>query len=123
MELIEIGGKHYKIDMDALMSWVSETPVTEKNINTITTLSYPITEEDMVEKEITENKSTLNDVFNNVRYDFVRSLINTLLTITVDGMGNVFGTRIEDFTFGQKLAFNTLLAKKIIIEETDYNYE
>jgi hypothetical protein len=77
----------------------------------------------MVEKEITENKSTLNDVFNNVRYDFVRSLINTLLTITVDGMGNVFGTRIEDFTFGQKLAFNTLLAKKIIIEETDYNYE
>ena len=123
MELIEIGGKHYKIDMDALMSWVSETPVTEKNINTITTLSYPITEEDMVEKEITENKSTLNDVFNNVRYDFVRSLINTLLTITVDGMGNVFGTRIEDFTFGQILAFNTLLAKKIIIEETDYNYE
>ena len=123
MELIEIEGKHYKIDMDDLMSWVSETQVTEKNINTITTLSYPITEEDMVEKEITENKSTLNDVFNNVRYDFVRSLINTLLTITVDGMGNVFGTRIEDFTFGQKLAFNTLLAKKIIIEETDYNYE
>ena len=123
MRLIQIDGKYYKIDMDALMAWISEVPSSEKNINTITTLSYPIAEENMVEKEITENKSTLNDVFTNVRYDFVRSLLNTLLTATVDGMGNVLGARISDFTFGQQLAFNTLLAKKIITEETEYVYE
>lgn len=113
--MIEIDGKCYSIDMDALMRWVSETPSSEKNISTITTLTYPAVEDDnIVEKEISETKSSLNEVMNNVRYDFARILINALMTTYVNNAGEFASYGISDLNFGQKLAFNTLLKKGII---------
>ena len=56
--MILINNKCYIIDLDKLMAWVSETPSSEKNISTVTTMSYPITnddEVDVVEKEISES--------------------------------------------------------------------
>ena len=84
--MILINNKCYIIDLDKLMAWVSETPSSEKNISTVTTMSYPITnddEVDVVEKEISENKSSLNDVMNNIRYDLIRNLLTVLLTVIV----------------------------------------
>jgi hypothetical protein len=113
--MIEIDGNCYIIDMDALMKWVSETPVSEKNINTITTMTYPMMEgEDVVEKEISETKSSLNDVMNNVRYDFVRLLINTLFTTFTNELNQIISFSMKDLSFAQRIAFNTLMAKKII---------
>lgn len=117
--MIEIDGKCYIIDLDRLMAWVVETPSGEKNINTITTMSYPITnddEEDIVEKEVSETKSTLNETMNNVRYDFVRNLFNVLFATFTTDMGQVVSMSTKDFSFAQKITFNTLLYKKIIIE-------
>lgn len=120
--MIDIDGKYYIIDMDAVMKWVSETPNSEKNINTITTMTYPVIEgEEMVEKEISENKSSLNEIFNNVRYDFIRILINTLFTTFTTDLNQILSFSFKDLSFAQKIAFNTLLAKKIIIEVTDFN--
>lgn len=121
MQMIDIDGKYYKIDMDALMEWVVKTPASERNINTITTLTYPIDsdDEEIVEKEISENKSTLNDTLNNVRYDFVRIMINTLFTTFTNNMNEIVTFSIKDLSFGQKIAFNTLLAKNIITEITE----
>ena len=118
--MIEIEGKYYVIDMDKMMAWVVETPASEKNINTITTMSYPITndddEEEIVEKEVSENKSTLNETMNNVRYDFIRILLNTILTTFTNNMNQIITLTPEDLSFGQKLAFNTLINKNIIKE-------
>lgn len=117
--MIEIDGKYYIIDLDKLMSWVSETPSSEKNISTITTMTYPATndgEQETIEKEVSESKSTLNEIMNNVRYDLIRSLINVILTIFVNDTNQVLILTKDDLTFGQKLAFNTLLHKKIITE-------
>ena len=47
--MIDIDGVIYKIDIDVLMAWVAETPSCEKNISTITTLNYPLTDEDIIE--------------------------------------------------------------------------
>lgn len=123
--MLSIDGKYYKIDMDAVMAWVVETPSAEKNINVITQFSYPaVDNEDIVEKDITENKSTLNDTLNNIRYDFVRALLNNILIMTSDASGNIITQHsIEEFSIGQKIAFNSLLDKKIIIEVTDFNNE
>lgn len=113
--MIDIDGKYYIIDMDAVMQWVSETPNSEKNINTITTITYPIIDgEEVVEKEVSENKSSLNDTMNNVRYDFIRILLNTLLTTFTNEMNQIVSYSYKDLTFAQKLAFNTLMSKKII---------
>jgi hypothetical protein len=118
--MIEIEGKYYVIDMDKMMAWVVETPASEKNINTITTMSYPITneddEEEIVEKEVSENKSTLNETMNNVRYDFIRILLNTIFTTFTNNMNQIITLTPEDLSFGQKLAFNTLVNKNIIKE-------
>lgn len=116
--MIDIEGILYKIDIDALMAWVSETPSSEKNISTITTLNYPLTDEDeeIVEKEISENKTTLNDTMNNIRYDLIRNLINTLFTTYTNNINDIVTYTLKDLTFGQKITFNTLLAKNIIKE-------
>lgn len=124
--MIEIDGKYYVIDMDKMMAWVSETPSTEKNINIITTMTYPITnddEEEIVEKEVSENKSSLNEIMNNVRYDFIRSMISTLFSTFTNDMGEIVTTSLNGLSFGQKIAFNTLYYKKIIIEVTKIDNE
>lgn len=119
--MFEINGKNYIIDLDKLMSWVTETPSSEKNINTITTMTYPITNDsnniENMEKEISETKSTLNETMNNIRYDIIRNLFNVLFTtLSVDD--TIINFTEKNFSFPQKLVFNTLLSKKIIIEET-----
>ena len=114
--MIDIDGVIYKIDIDALMAWVSETPSSEKNISTITTLNYPLSDEDIIEKEVSESKATLNDTMNNIRYDLIRNLINTLFTTYTDNLNDIVTYCLKDLTFGQKIAFNTLFAKKIIKE-------
>ena len=110
--MIDIDGVIYKIDIDALMAWVSETPSSEKNISTITTLNYPLSDEDIIEKEVSESKATLNDTMNNIRYDLIRNLINILFT----NINDVVTYSLKDLTVGQKIAFNTLFAKNIIKE-------
>lgn len=115
--MIEIDGKYYRIDMDALMAWVTKTPSSEKNINTVTTITYPISDDnDIVEKEISENKSTLNETMNQIRYDFVKLLITNIFTTFTTDMDTILSFSLGTMSFGQKLAFNTLLAKNIIIE-------
>lgn len=114
--MIDIDGIIYKIDIDVLMAWVSETPSSEKNINTITTLNYPLTEEDIIEKEVSESKTTLNDTMNNIRYDLIRNLINTLFETNTNSINDNVTYSLKDLTFGQKIAFNTLFAKNIIKE-------
>lgn len=114
--MIDIDGVIYKIDIDVLMAWVSETPSSEKNISTITTLNYPLTDEDIVEKEVSESKATLNDTMNNIRYDLIRNLINTLFATYTDNINDTVTYSLKDLTFGQKIVFNTLFAKNIIKE-------
>lgn len=117
--MIEINGKYYRIDMDALMAWVTKTPSTEKNISTVTTITYPITDEgeDLSEKEISESKSTLNETMNQVRYDFVKNLLNTILTAFTTNTNTILTVTLDDLSLGQKIAFNTLLSANIITED------
>lgn len=116
--MIEIDGKAYYIDIDALINWVSQTPSSEKNVTTITTINYPITEEDEepFDKEVSETKSMLNEVFNNIRYDVIRTLMNCLF----NSYGETINISLSELTFGQKLAFNSLVEKKIIKESNTY---
>ncbi len=122
MGAIQIDGACYRVDMDNLMKWVSETPSNEKNILTTTTLNYPNMGEDeneLIEKEISESKASLNDTLNNVRYDIVRTMINTLFSNERENMSGVSNNTLRDMSIGQKIAFNTLLHKNIIVTNAD----
>lgn len=114
--MIDINGIYYKIDMDKLMEWVAKTPSNEKNVGTTTTVTYLDTDDETPQKEITESKTTLNDNMNNIRYDFIKNLLTTIFSVFPDEMGQVEYKSFKNFTIGQKLCFNTLLAKKIIVQ-------
>lgn len=120
MEYIEFDDKQYAIDMSKLMQWVAKTPSNEKNVTTSISHLWPLMEDEndnSVQKEITETKSTLNENMNNVRYDFVRILVNTLLSpvYNSDGMP-LKAVSLSDLSFGQMIAFNSLVKEGIIIE-------
>jgi hypothetical protein len=53
---------------------------------------------------------------NNVRYDLIRNLLNILFTTFTNDMGQIVILSMNDLTLAQKIVFNTLLNKKIIIE-------
>lgn len=117
--MIEIDRKIYTIDIDAIMAWVSETPINERNVDTTTIVSYPFSEnpeddeEEMSLKEVNETKSTKNEVFNNMRYDLIKNLLNIIFV----QQGDEYDNSLYDLSLGAKIALNTLIDKKIIIEK------
>ena len=124
--MLKLGNKAYAIDISKIMRWVSTTPQEERNIlTTITqvqplqTTDYGIDDEDVsievASKEITENKTTLNDTMNNVRYDLIKMILSELFTYT----NNESNSDWSPLSFTQKICFNTLAKEGIIYEIID----
>lgn len=132
--LYEFNGRYYAIDMDKFMEFISHNPNNEKDTNTVITQVFADTSLDedddnenikeksigdfrAVSKEITETKSNNNVAFNNVRYDFIRILLNTIVSPYYSPEGAIIKVENDDDLFlGQKIAFNTLLQSGIIFE-------
>lgn len=124
--MLKLGNKAYAINISKIMRWVSTTPQEERNIlTTITqvqplqTADYDIDDEDVsievASKEITENKTTLNDTMNNVRYDLIKMIISELFTYT----NNESDGNWKALSFTQRICFNTLVKEGIIYEIID----
>lgn len=142
---IEIDGKIYVIDMVKFMAFVSQIPSNEKEWNTTITQVYAAKEDeeyitphvsakrvkkdedinditsinpfDVVTKEVTENKSKNNETFNQIRYDFAKTLLSGILTPIYNGDGTILTqNNEEDLLFGQKIIFNTLINEGILKE-------
>ena len=124
--MFKFGDKIYAINISKIMRWVSTTPQEERNIlTTITqvqplkTADYDIDDEDVsievASKEITENKTTLNDTMNNVRYDLIKMIISELFTYR----NETDDSNYAPITFTQKICFNTLVKEGIIYEIID----
>lgn len=131
-EYFEFNGRYYAIDMDKFIEFVAESKNNEKDNSTVITQVFAdneyedeeiqpkeqsLTSFKAVSKEITENKSNTNPVFNNIRYDFAKILLSTLVSPFYNQDGSfVIASTEEDLFLGQKIAFNTLLNKGIIFE-------
>lgn len=131
-EYFEFNGRYYAIDMDKFIEFVSESKNNEKDNSTVITQVFAdndyedeeirpkeqsLTAFKAVSKEITENKSNTNPVFNNIRYDFAKILLSTLVSPFYNQDGSfVIASTEEDLFLGQKIAFNTLLNRGIIFE-------
>lgn len=127
----EFNNSCYVIDMEKFMEFVSTNTSNEKDTNTTITQVFADTSLDdeseikvnqisdfkAVSKEIAESKSNNNDTFNNIRYDFARILLNTVISpyYNPDGSFNIPQNEEEMF-LGMKIAFNTLLHHGIICE-------
>lgn len=118
MTYCQIEDKIYYINLNNLYSFVSQTPSSEKMINTTITQYYKGDECEDNGKEIVESKSSLNDTMNNMRYDMAKYLISVLFSerISPDGrFENIIA--IKDLSFSQRIVFNTLIEHKILSEK------
>ena len=123
--MLEFEGKVYVIDFDKLMSLVTDLPDVSKEKTKTETWGYVSDEENkpdfrMIQKEVAENTTNGMETFGNIKYDFMKNLLNLIVSPISDDNGNLM--RLESFGdmyFGQKLAFNTLINEGIIIEITE----
>ena len=131
---IEYDGSYYAIDMNAIMEFVSGSTNDPANGGSTVTQTYgiPNFSDDegeikpgkfqLLSKDITESKSGINDNLANIRYDMIKNLLSILLINQANEAASTSSP--SNFDFGQLLAFNTLLAEKIIYEINDNgNYE
>lgn len=133
MDYFEFNDTIYAIDMEKFIHFVSTCSDKEKDTNTTITQIFSDTsnsdEDDIitkdisnnnfrvVSKEISETRANNNAVFNNVRYDFIRILLNTIINPYYNPDGSMIIANNENEMFlGQKIAFNTLLHNGIIFE-------
>lgn len=132
MEYYDINGKLYYINLDNLFKLVGELPSKEKIVNTTITQVYnndtyrdDEDEEDYDMpsdifgngKEIVESKSNANETMSTVRYDLIRFMITTLFNDKYNNNGVVISVEnTYDLTLAQKIALNTLIENKILME-------
>lgn len=133
MEYYDINGKLYYINLDNLFKLVGELPSKEKIVNTTITQVYnnnvydeDIDDDDESEapmdmfgggKEITETKSNSNETMSTVRYDLIRFMITTLFNDKYNSNGVLISVDdTYEMTMAQKIALNTLIEYKILME-------
>lgn len=133
MNYFEFNDTIYGIDMEKFMDFVSNNKDKERDTNTTITqifsdtgdaeqeniMSRDISNNNfrVVSKEISETRANNNAVFNNVRYDFIRILLNCIINPYYNPDGSMIIVNSENEMFlGQKIAFNTLLSNGIIYE-------
>ncbi len=124
--MIEFEGKVYIIYVDKLMKMISEPREIVKDKSKVETWAYAADKEGeepelrVIQKEVTENTSNAGETFGNIRYDFMKNLLNLVVSPISDEAGSILKINaFEDMYFGQVLAFNTLINEGIIIEVTE----
>lgn len=118
---IGFNGHQYVLDLKRVMEFIYGNPEKKANYETAITQSYgyptsmsieDIGTSDMqlMSKETTERKNSMNDVLANIRYDLLKFLFDF-----------IFQTEPDDWKF--EFAFKTLINEKIIIDITNKNGE
>ena len=124
---IGFDGKNYVINIKRLFECLAEyTPaeITKEKHKSEQWGYNPYDEEcknfKCLSKETVEMVKNDKETFASVKYDLYKNLLQLVLNPTIDDEGNIIPSRsMEDFYFGQAVAFNTLLNDGIIIEVTD----
>lgn len=112
------------IDMDKFMEFVCNINV--KNSDTSISQVWQASEDEdcdeltMISKDVAETKSNYSDTLYNIRYDFARNMLNSVIQATPDENGLIKNiTNTNEMNFGQILCLNSLISQGII---KDYNY-
>ena len=102
-----INNKKYCLDLDVLFNYINDIPSSEKQINTTISQLYD-DEMDGEHKEIVESKNSFNEAASNIRYDFIKTMMISLVEKDVVNFG--------ELTFMQSIFLNTLIEYKILVE-------
>jgi hypothetical protein len=119
MEFLNIiSGSKYYINIDKYMSYFCDLKASEKEKNTIITMTYGEDSNNyesdkdltLLSKEVVESKVNTNSQTQTLRYDAMKMLLESLLETEYDSNGEIV------MTPRQKLAFNTLVKSGILVK-------
>lgn len=122
--MITICGKEYYIDIDKFFETFTGLSLNENEVNTVITATYgdenSTQDLSLITKEVVESKRNGIDTLYTLRYDTIKYLLDVLMQVTYDSDGTVQHIKsLEDLTFPQQFAFNSLLYKGLIKEKND----
>lgn len=119
MEFLNIiSGSKYYINIDKYMSYFCDLKASEREKNTIITMTYGEDSNNyesdkdltLLSKEVVESKVNTNSQTQTLRYDAMKMLLESLLETEYDSNGEII------MTPRQKLAFNTLVKFGILVK-------
>lgn len=108
----------YAINFEKFFELITKKNQNEKNNDsTITEIWQPDVNGDlkMVNKEMVDNKYDANNHLCSLRYDFINSLINQVLSVYSTPEGATFKNE-NQMSFGQKIIFDTFVKEGVIYE-------
>lgn len=108
----------YAINFDKFFELITKKNQNEKNNDsTITEIWQPDANDilKMVNKEMVDNKYDTNNHLCSLRYDFLNSLINQVLSVYSTPEGNTV-KHISQLSFGQKIILDTFIKEGVIYE-------
>lgn len=132
--MIDIDGIYYYIDTEKLFDFLCSMKTDNKNESQTIVQAYGYPRNQMGEfnvdekfqlltKEVSEGKQGLADTQMNLRYDMFKTLLSVLVDVSQNDYGSG-GEHYDDFTlndltFGQRIALNTLMNLGIIAEKKE----
>jgi hypothetical protein len=123
--MFKIGEKVYLLNIDAIIEYITKSDDSTKNVNTQTVNHYRSNDSTdasvgtfggelvYVGKEVSEDKHTKSETIDTIRYDLIKSMIETLLNISFDGDED----DLTSITFGEKIIFNSFIEKGFLKEK------
>ena len=132
IDRFNIEGNTYALNLEKLMEFIITPMNREIDGNTTLVQCYENNHIDsntglsLTKKEISENKTNINELTCSMRYNGIMEMLNLLTTPLTDENGMLISLlNLESWPFGHALAFNTLLEMGIIyqIEEETEDYE
>lgn len=112
-------GKRYAINFEKFFEMITKRNQNEKNNDsTITEIWQPDPTNDelkLMNKEMVDNKYDSNNHLCSLRYDFINSLINQVLSVYATPDGEMIRNE-KLLSFGQKIIFESFLKEGIIYE-------
>jgi hypothetical protein len=110
--------KNYVINFEKFFELITKKNQNEKNNDsTITEIWQPDANGDLkiANKELVDNKYDANNHLCSLRYDFINSLINQVLSVYSTPEGAILKEE-KQMSFGQKIIFDTFVKEGIIYE-------
>ena len=110
--------RKYVINLEKFFDLITKKNQNEKNNDsTITEIWQPDVNGDlkMVNKEMVDNKYDANNHLCGLRYDFINSLINQVLSVYSTPEGSLIVNE-KQLSFGQKIILDTFIKEGVIYE-------
>ena len=108
----------YSIDFEKFFELVTKKSQSEKNTDsTVTEIWQPDTNGELkiMNKEMVDNKTDLNNHLCSLRYDFLNGLLNEILAAYQTPDGKTISS-INDFSLGQSIIFTSFMNEGVIKE-------